>query len=163
MDEHARYASRMQSLELRVPPLAVAAAAAVLMVLLAWAVPVADFRFTPPMALAGAMAGLGAAIALAGVIAFRRAHTTVNPMTPEASSAVVSTGIYRLTRNPMYLGLLLALVGLALALGTMLALVPVAGYVGYMNRFQIEPEERALRGKFGADYEAYLRRVRRWF
>ena len=153
----------MLSLELRVPPLVVVAVTAALMGLVAWAVPVAEFRFTPPMALAGALAGLGAAITLAGVIAFRRARTTVNPTTPQASSAVVSTGIYRLTRNPMYLGFLLALVGWSLALGTLLALAPVAGYVAYMNRFQIEPEERALRAKFGAEYEDYLRRVRRWF
>lgn len=153
----------MSSLELRVPPLAVVAVAAALMALIAWAFPVAEFRFTPPMALAGAMVGLGAAIAAAGVLAFRRARTTVNPMTPDASSSMVSTGIYRLTRNPMYLGFLLALVGWALMLGTLLALVPVALYVGYMNRFQIVPEERALRGKFGADYDAYAGRVRRWF
>lgn len=153
----------MSSLELRIPPLVVVAVAAALMALLAWAVPVAEFRFTPPMALAGAMVGLGAVIAAAGVLAFRRARTTVNPMTPDASTSMVSTGIYRLTRNPMYLGFLLALVGWALMLGTLLALVPVALYVGYMNRFQIVPEERALRGRFGADYDAYASRVRRWF
>ena len=153
----------MHSLELRVPPLVVVVAAAALMGLLAWAVPVNELRFKPPLALAGALVGLGAAITVAGVLAFRRARTTVNPMTPGASSTVVSTGIYRLTRNPMYLGFLLALLGWCLMLGTLLALAPVAGYVAYMDRFQIGPEERALREKFGADYDAYTRRVRRWF
>lgn len=145
------------------PPLALVAIAAAAMGLLAWLVPVPEFMFKPAMALAGALVGLGAAIAVAGVLAFRRARTTVNPMTPDASSAIVRTGIYRLTRNPMYLGFLLALVGWALMLGTLLALVPVAAFVAWMNRFQIEPEERALRRKFGDDYADYLRRVRRWF
>jgi protein-S-isoprenylcysteine O-methyltransferase Ste14 len=153
----------MHSLELRVPPVALVIVAAALMGLLAWAFPVADLRFTPPVRMAAGLVGLGAAIAVAGVLAFRRAHTTVNPMTPDASSAVVSTGIYRLTRNPMYLGFLLALAGWTLMLGTLLALVPLAAFVGWMNRFQIVPEERALRQKFGSEYDAYAQRVRRWF
>ena len=152
----------MPFLELRLPPVAQVLAAAVLMWLLARAFPNGPFVFPPPYALAGALVGLGGAIAVAGVVAFRRARTTVNPMTPGASSAVVSTGIYGLTRNPMYLGFLLALLGWAMALGHGLALLPVAGFVAWMTRFQIVPEERALREKFGEGYEDYLRRVRRW-
>ena len=156
------YPRRMRSLELRVPPVVLVAVAAGLMALLAWAFPRPALVFPAPYALGGALVGLGAAIAVAGVLAFRRARTTVNPMTPGASSSVVSTGIYRLTRNPMYLGFLLALAGWGAILGNLLVLLPLAAFVAWMDRFQIAPEERALREKFGADYEDYLRRVRRW-
>jgi protein-S-isoprenylcysteine O-methyltransferase Ste14 len=152
----------MRSLELRVPPLAVVAVAAALMWLLARAFPNPSLRFTAPWALAGALIGLGAVITVSGVLAFRRAHTTVNPMTPDASSAVVSSGIYSITRNPMYLGFLFALAGWGLMLGHALFVLPLAGYVLYMNRFQIGPEERALEQKFGAEYTAYTQQVRRW-
>lgn len=152
----------MRSLELRVPPLAVVAAAAALMWLLARSFPHPALLFPAPWALAGALVGLGAAITVAGVLAFRRARTTVNPMTPGASSSIVSSGIYKLTRNPMYLGFLFALAGWGLMLGNGLFLLPLAGYVLYMNRFQIAPEERALTEKFGAEYTAYTQQVRRW-
>jgi len=152
----------MRSLELRVPPLALVAIAAALMWLLAWAAPLPALVFPAPYALGGALVGLGAAVTVAGVLAFRRARTTVNPMTPGATSSVVSTGVYRLTRNPMYLGFLLALAGWGAILGNLLGLLPLAAFVAYMNRFQIAPEERALREKFGADFDDYTRRVRRW-
>ncbi|HEX7889611.1 MAG TPA: isoprenylcysteine carboxylmethyltransferase family protein [Ramlibacter sp.] len=152
----------MRSLELRIPPVAVVAVAAALMWLLARAFPHPTLLFTAPWALAGALVGLGAAITVSGVLAFRRAHTTVNPMTPGASSSVVSNGIYKLTRNPMYLGFLFALAGWGLMLGNALCVLPLAGYVLYMNRFQIAPEEKALAQKFGAEYTAYTQQVRRW-
>lgn len=152
----------MHSLELRVPPLALVVVAAALMALLAWLFPRPALVFPAPYALGGALVGLGAVIAIAGVLAFRRARTTVNPMTPGSSSSVVSTGIYRLTRNPMYLGFLLALAGWGAMLGNLLGLLPLAAFVAWMNRFQIAPEERALREKFGADFEDYMHRVRRW-
>lgn len=152
----------MRSLELRVPPLAVLLLAAAAMWLLARAFPFAALAFRTPYALAGALLGLGAAISVAGVIAFRRARTTVNPMDPAASTAIVSRGVYGFTRNPMYLGFLFALCGWALLVGHLLAVPVIAAFVAYMTRFQIVPEERALRAKFGPPYEDYLRRVRRW-
>lgn len=152
----------MPSLELRVPPLAVVVVAAVLMWLPARVFSSELLTFRAPYALAGALLGLGASVAVAGVLAFRRARTTVNPMKPQASSAVVSTGIYGLTRNPMYLGFLFALAGWALLLGNLLAWLPVLGYLLYITRYQIVPEERALRARFGEAYEDYMRRVRRW-
>ena len=104
----------------------------------------------------------GVTIAAIAVAGFRKAQTTINPTTPEASSAIVSTGIYRVTRNPMYLGILVALIAWAVHLGNVVsAFIPIA-FIVYMNRFQIAPEERALRKRFGEPYEAYLRSVRRW-
>ena len=105
---------------------------------------------------------VGVTIALAGVFEFRRARTTVNPLTPEAASAMVTSGIYRCSRNPMYVGLLFALVGWAVWLSHVLAFGLLPFFVLYINRFQIEPEERALSAKFGEQFRLYRRSVRRW-
>ncbi len=105
---------------------------------------------------------LGVTVILSGVTAFRRHGTTVDPIHPEAASHVVRTGIYRHTRNPMYVGFSIGLLGWAVALGNPLALLGVPAFMAYLNRFQIHPEERALRAKFGEDYETYVRDVRRW-
>lgn len=104
----------------------------------------------------------GAGICLAGVISFHRAHTTVNPLRPQAASALVLSGVYRYTRNPMYLGFATALTAWSIYLAWLPALLGVLGFVLYMNRFQIGPEERALEGLFGADFTQYCSQVRRW-
>lgn len=90
------------------------------------------------------------------------ARTTVHPLRPDAATALVTNGIYRFTRNPMYLGLLLALFGWALLLGQPAALLLAVAYVPVMNRLQIIPEEHALRARFGAAFHDYQARVRRW-
>ncbi|HEV8366930.1 MAG TPA: isoprenylcysteine carboxylmethyltransferase family protein, partial [Pyrinomonadaceae bacterium] len=74
----------------------------------------------------------------------------------------VSTGVYRFTRNPMYLGLLLTLLGWAAFLSNPASLLFVPIFVLYINRFQIKPEEQVLSSLFGAEYMAYKSRVRRW-
>ena len=152
----------MTSLELRVPPLAVLLIAGLLMGLTAlWAPALA----WPTQIRIGAGAGiltLGILIAVSGVVAFRRARTTVNPLRPDGASSLVASGIYRYTRNPMYLGMLLVLIGWAVYLARPWALLVLPVFVAYMNRFQIEPEERVLERIFGAEFEAYRRRVRRW-
>ncbi|QXI26141.1 methyltransferase family protein [Pseudomonas vanderleydeniana] len=104
----------------------------------------------------------GVAICLAGVFSFRRARTTVNPLKPETASALVSSGVYRYTRNPMYLGFATVLVAWSIFLAWPPALLGVLGFVVYMNRFQIGPEERALASLFGSDFSQYCRQVRRW-
>ncbi|WP_273820971.1 methyltransferase family protein [Pseudomonas asplenii] len=104
----------------------------------------------------------GVTICLAGVFSFRRARTTVNPLRPETASALVRSGIYRYTRNPMYLGFATVLVAWSIFLAWPPALLGVLGFVIYMNRFQIGPEERALAGLFGRDFTQYCSQVRRW-
>ncbi|MEO8280563.1 MAG: isoprenylcysteine carboxylmethyltransferase family protein, partial [Ideonella sp.] len=106
------------------------------------------------------VAGIG--ISVAGLLAFRRAKTTVNPTKPERASALVTTGIYRVTRNPMYLGLALVLIAWAVFLSSAWALLGVVGFALYMGRFQIAPEERALSRLFGSEFESYKASVRRW-
>jgi protein-S-isoprenylcysteine O-methyltransferase Ste14 len=97
-----------------------------------------------------------------GAASFRRARTTVNPLKPESASSLVASGVYRVSRNPMYVGLCLVLLGWAVMLSNVLAYAIVPVFVLYMNRFQIGPEEAALERVFGADYVAYRARVRRW-
>ena len=105
---------------------------------------------------------LGVSISLAGVLEFRRAKTTVNPLNPEAATTMVTTGIYRYSRNPMYVGLLFALAGWAVWLSDLTAFALLPFFVLYINRFQIEPEERALSAKFGEHFTKYKSSVRRW-
>lgn len=105
---------------------------------------------------------LAAALILAGIISFRLARTTVDPTHPEKATAVVTTGIYQFTRNPMYLGFLLILMALGFKLANPVTWVILPCFLWYMNHYQIKPEERALTELFGAEYEAYLQQVRRW-
>jgi protein-S-isoprenylcysteine O-methyltransferase Ste14 len=115
-----------------------------------------------PRLMEAAFAGTGALIAALGVVAFRQAHTTVNPVHPGTASQLVTTGVYGVTRNPMYLGLLLLLAAYAVHLANPFAILGLVAFVAYLNRFQIAPEEAALTALFGAEYAAYQRRVRRW-
>jgi len=152
----------MNALELRIPPLLLVLIMGVLMWLAAMLLPVFAMSIPWRMAIAVALAAAGGSIAVAGVLAFRRAHTTVNPTTPNASSTVVASGIYRRTRNPMYLGFFCVLAGWSVYLSSVAAMLFLPLFVLYMNRFQIAPEERALAAKFGTQYGAYLQEVRRW-
>jgi protein-S-isoprenylcysteine O-methyltransferase Ste14 len=108
------------------------------------------------------LAAIGVAIALSGVMAFRRAETTVNPLKPETSAALVSTGIYSFTRNPMYLGMALGLLAWAVYLSSLWSLLGPLVFALYITRFQIVPEERVLDRLFQGSFAAYKNRVRRW-
>ena len=153
----------MNALESRVPP----ALVAVLFGLLIW--PAAShlpgtmelaIGWRAGLALGVLLAGMG--ICLAGVMSFRHARTTVNPLKLDTASALVSSGIYRYTRNPMYLGFATALVAWSIILSWPPGLLGVLGFVVYMNRFQIGPEERALTRHFGDYFVQYCSQVRRW-
>lgn len=111
---------------------------------------------------AALIAGAGLAIDLVSIGAFFKRKTTVNPLTPAKTNALVIDGLYRFSRNPMYLGLLMILAGWALYLGNILNVALLGLFVWAINELQIKPEEKALREKFGADYDAYCKRVRRW-
>lgn len=96
------------------------------------------------------------------LMAFRSAQTTVNPHHPDKASTLVTSGVFRMSRNPIYLAMLLILIAWGVWLGNPAALLLSAGFVGYMNRFQIAPEERALRENFGDEFIRYRQQVRRW-
>ena len=152
----------MQWLELKIPPLAVWLVLAGVMLGVAYAAPGLSFTLAGSSAIALALVALGIAVALAGVINFRNKRTTVNPLTPSASSVIVSGGVYRFSRNPMYLGFLLALTGWAVYLSNAGSMLLLPAFVAYMSQYQIKPEERALRAKFGNEFAQYMSRVRRW-
>lgn len=149
-------------LELKVPPPIVTLGVGVLMWLLARWSPVLGFVLPLRGALASAFAVAGVALMSACALQFRRAGTTVNPMNPAKASVLVDTGFYRFSRNPIYLADGLILVGWGLWLANLASLAAIALFVAYLNRFQIEPEERALQAAFGADFSSYRARVRRW-
>ena len=146
----------------RLPPLAVAPLAALLAWLAARAAPQLAFDFPGRVALCLLLAVAAAAIGLAGVLEFRRARTTVNPLQPGRASSLVTGGIYRRTRNPMYVAVATLLLAWALWLGNALAPLGAVVFVAWMDRLQIPPEERALGSLFGAEFERYCREVRRW-
>jgi protein-S-isoprenylcysteine O-methyltransferase Ste14 len=150
------------NLHLRVPPLGVLATAG----LLGWACARAFLAFAVELPIRGVIVAtflaLGVVCAFLGVVSFRRARTTVNPLKPDAATALVVSGIYRVTRNPMYLGFLFLLLAELVWLANPVALLLAPAFVAYLNRFQIGPEEIALQRRFGAQFESYAHRVRRW-
>lgn len=105
---------------------------------------------------------IGLVFCALAIIAFRRVDTTVNPTSPSSSSALVTSGIFRISRNPMYVAFLLFLLAWGLYLADALAIALALLFQRYLTAFQIKPEERALRRLFGDEYDAYLSRVRRW-
>ena len=152
----------MHTLELKIPPLALVILIAVAMWGASLLVQSTDLSLEARLIAAATFILLGCGISLAGVLSFRRAKTTVNPTKPNSTSALVDSGIYGITRNPMYLGFFFILIGWACFLANALALLGPVSFVIYMNRFQITPEERALSGIFGAEFNAYKAKVRRW-
>jgi len=122
-----------------------------------------NFSFPAQSYLAYTIIGAGLAIEVTAVLAFFKARTTVNPVNIEKASKLVTAGLYRFTRNPMYLGVSLLLTGWGLWLGNPLSLIiGVTGFVLVMNAIQIKPEEEALKKIFGQDYIDYTKTVRRW-
>lgn len=154
--------SPLRALELKVPPPVVALLVAGAMWGGSSALPTSSVPTIFHVFAALALALAGGVIALSGVASFRRAKTTVSPMKPERAASLVTSGIYRFTRNPMYLGLLLALIALMVYLASLWLLVGPIAFVLYMNRFQIAPEEQVLSRMFGAAYTTYQSGVRRW-
>jgi protein-S-isoprenylcysteine O-methyltransferase Ste14 len=130
--------------------------------LLSRVAPALDFELPFAAAIAALIAVPGLVVADAGVRVFRRQATTVNPFKPGAASSLVTDGVYRYTRNPMYLGLACATLGWGLYLQNFAALLFVIAFVAYMTHFQIKREERALQALFGGEYTRYSSTVRRW-
>jgi protein-S-isoprenylcysteine O-methyltransferase Ste14 len=153
----------IQSLQVRIPPPVLMLATGLVMWVLARVSP--KFDLPPPVQwlLPVAMGTIAVGIVLSALLAFRRSATTIDPTRPSAATTLVTDGIYRYTRNPMYLGFTGLLLAWALLLGAWWSL-PVPLIFGlYITLMQIVPEERALRAKFAGDYVNYSARVRRWF
>ena len=152
----------MHAIELKVPPPIAALVLAIAMWFLSRLPASPEAQPVVRLLLVVGLAAVGAAFSLSGVLAFRHAKTTVNPLKPESSSSLVTTGVYKITRNPMYVGMLFLLFAWAAFLWSVWSLLGPLGFAAYMGRFQIAPEERVLAGLFGAQYAEYKARVRQW-
>lgn len=104
----------------------------------------------------------GVLIVTAGGYAFKKASTTVNPMTPEKTTQLVTSGVYRLSRNPMYVGFFLWLTAAVIYIGNVVNLIFLPVFVLVANVLYIRPEEEALRILFGDAFTEYVSMVRRW-
>lgn len=150
-------------MELKVPPVIVFIVFALAMYLLDLVLPVGFFDFFGRALLAQVLVGIAVVVGGLSLLPFFMKKTTVDPTKPEKASVLITNGVYRFSRNPMYFALLVLLLALGLILGNAFNTLVAAGFVGYMNRFQIIPEERMLLQKFGRSYKDYLARTRRWF
>jgi len=152
----------MSFLETKIPPPVVALLLALVMTWAPLLTPALHASGVARTGAALALAAVGLAVEFAGGASLIRANTTVDPTHPGRVCRFVSTGLYRLTRNPIYLGDLLLLLGWATYLWSPVALALTPLFVVYIDRFQIEPEERVLGDLFGSRYKEYKARVRRW-
>lgn len=152
----------MRVLETKVPPPIIAVSFGLGMWALATVAPTVDVSATVRIVATTVIAITAAFFALAGMVSFRQAKTTINPVNPENASSLVSSGIYGVSRNPMYVGLVLLLVAWTIYLSSPWSSVGVFGFILYVNRFQITPEERVLTALFGEQFLSYQAKVRRW-
>ena len=150
-------------MQLKVPPALVMLIFGGLMYVLDRFLPVGEFDFFGRRFLMLFLFGLGLVVILISVIQFFINKTTTDPLHLDKSRKLVTNGIYNFTRNPMYLGILLFLLAFGLKLGNAFNTVVAAGFVSYLNHFQIKPEEEALKKQFGQEYTIYCKLTRRWF
>ncbi|MCO4320763.1 methyltransferase family protein [Aliidiomarina quisquiliarum] len=152
----------MPFLELRIPPVLVVLILAAAMCLGTWLLPTLQFSLPGKWWVAAAFVLLGVGVVLLSAKQVIAARTTLDPRKPQKTRRLVTQGLFRYSRNPIYAGLLLLLLGLAVLLANAVAFILLPFYVLYMSRFQIQPEERFMRRKFGKEYEIYFTKVRRW-
>jgi protein-S-isoprenylcysteine O-methyltransferase Ste14 len=150
-------------MELKLPPALLFLLFGFAMYILATFLPFGFFDFFGRLLLFKIMLVFGVLVGLLSLFQFYRAKTTVDPTKPSKASNLVVNGIFKFSRNPMYLAMLLVLLALGLVLGNAFNSLIAAAFVGYMNRFQIIPEERILLNKFGRTYKEYCTLTRRWF
>ncbi len=150
------------TLSLKIPPPVQALIFGVLMWVVARQVSGGQFQFELQLLVAILIAVAGVALVVTSILEFRRASTTIDPFNPEEASSLVASGVFRFSRNPMYLSLLLVLIGWFIWLGSLYNLAVLALFVSYITVFQINPEEAAMKSLFGEKYDQYCSKVRRW-
>ena len=152
----------LKALELKIPPLLLTVAVGMIVWLLTcyFSAPIPFEKFR--VAATALLLVLGIIAMFFGVYSFKAVRTTVNPTKPEQASTLVTSGIYRFTRNPMYLGFSLVLTAWCLFLNNFYGFGVVIAFVLYLNYLQIIPEERMLKSLFGEEFNHYQEKVRRW-
>lgn len=152
----------MHRLELRIPPPVVMLFFCVLVLVTKQGIAIYRFDTDWSRPLGWVLILLGLVSGAAGVLRFRKESTTIDPSNPYKTSYLVKNGLYRISRNPMYLGLGLILIGIELLTAELAGMIWVLAFFMYMTRFQILPEERALSQKFGDEFKKYKQKTRRW-
>ena len=149
-------------MELKIIPVIQVLIAASFMIVIKSITPNFHYFFAFNHLIAVSLITVAVIIGVLAIYCFKVHQTTVNPISIEKTSKVVDTGIYHYSRNPMYLAMLLALIALAVYLSHWLTWLVLPFFIVYITRYQIIPEERALRNNFGQDYLLYTNKVRRW-
>jgi len=152
----------LSSLELKIIPVFQVAIAILSMRLISVLTPDYALLFKYRRAVAIVFVMVGLFVGVSGIVSFKRAQTTVNPSKPTTSSALVTSGIFQYSRNPMYVGLVCLLLAWAAWQANLYTLLVIPLFMAYMTRFQIKAEERALTQLFGDTYITYMQQVRRW-
>jgi len=148
--------------KLKIPPPVYGISIGILMWLLNQYLPISHW-ISSPWNIAGlVLVGIALSFDLWSLFLFFRSHTTPNPMKPENSQHIVTTGLYKISRNPMYVGLLFVLLGYAIWLGSITPFLLLPLFVLLITSQQIIPEEEILEKKFGQEYLDYKMRVKRW-
>jgi|TARA_B100000085_G_scaffold228973_1_gene215041 protein-S-isoprenylcysteine O-methyltransferase Ste14 len=104
----------------------------------------------------------GFIIILSAIILFKKYKTTITPLNPSNSTKLITVGIYKFSRNPMYLGLLLVLLGISFIINIIGGFLLIPLFILYLNLFQIIPEENAMVDLFKDEFLEYKKNVRRW-
>lgn len=151
----------LKKLELLLPPLPLTFVVALALFGINQLLP-SGFTFKGQALMATFFLVLGFLFIFPAAVSFFKARTTVDPRTPDKSNKLVITGLYQISRNPMYVGMVLCLIALSVAQGNILNLMLSFAFAFYLSRFQIQPEERFLQDKFGEQYTEYCKHVRRW-
>ncbi len=149
-------------MKLRILPPLFGLLCAALMVGVAKLFPALAFHFPGQNIVAAALVLLGLSLDIIAAVQFRKQQTTISPLSPQKTAAIVQDGVFAISRNPMYLGMLLILSGFAIFLGSVINIAVLIGFVAVITRQQIKPEEEALQEKFGDEYTAYTNAARRW-
>jgi len=152
----------MNALENKIPPPIITVLFAFVMWCISLFTPALEVNVTAREIISLVILLLGVFFCIAGIVSFRAAKTTINPLKPEEATSLVSNGIYKITRNPMYVGFVLGLIAWSVYLSSPITFSGVILFIWYITRFQIIPEERALREIFSPEYSNYQEKVRRW-
>ncbi len=149
-------------MELKVIPVVQVIIAVLLMIVFSKLWPELRLNWPAHKQIAIILFSLAIVVGISAIVSFKRHKTTVNPTKPEASTSVVSSGVYSWSRNPMYLAMLISLISVAYYLQHITALPVILIFIAYMTRFQIIPEEKMLTKIFSQQYLDYQSNVRRW-
>jgi protein-S-isoprenylcysteine O-methyltransferase Ste14 len=152
----------MSKLTLKIPPVAQGIIALAFIWLLSQYLPILLIDIAFKGTVSAVIICIGFLVGAMAVAAFVKLRTTVDPRYPEKASKLVVIGIYRYSRNPMYLAIVMVLFGISVYLGALSSFLILMLFVAYINRYQIVPEEQILEKKFGERYSKYTKNVRRW-